>query len=129
MPAPALNDNRRGLALQSSEEAGLGTGGGGGLGGSFFDHLTEDHTEVHTVYGWVKEWGFEIDGVVVVSAVPPNAEHAGTPKVPDNAPNSAASEGHPVHDFFDGAIRVRRYEEEDRAVAGYQIPMVARLHH
>src|SRR5713101_1804798 len=85
--------------------------------------LAEDCTECESLEDGVLEGGVEVYGVVMTAALAADVYHSCASKVADQAPYRALCEGHLRGNLADGATGMDRDVEEDRAVAGDEIPV------
>ncbi len=70
---------------------------------------------------------FQVDQVVVATAVLANVEHARAAQVTDYAPDRTAGQGKVLGEVLDSCVWVGRDVEKDRPVPGKQRPVAASI--
>ena len=87
--------------------------------------LAEDDPEGEPVDYRVPEVSVEVYRVVVSPALTLNMQHIRSAQVSDQPPNGSLSERHVIGDLPDRTTRMHGDVEQDRAVTGDEVPVIA----
>ena len=96
--------------------------------GCLLHQLAQDDAQAELVQYRVLEGAVKVHSVMVTAAILADVQHIRPSKVANDPPDGTPSERHRLRYPFDRAVGINGNVKEDRAVAGYEIPIVFYSH-